>query len=165
MILDLCAGSGAWSEPYREAGYSVIRVTLPEGDVRTFVPPADVWGVLAAPPCTEFSRAKRAPRDEIAGMETVNACLRVIFMARPRWWALENPAGHLSKYLGRPRDCFEPSEFGDPWTKRTAIWGDFEIPKRGPFVQPQGSAMDRPTAAERAITPPGFAHAFFESNP
>src|SRR5512141_57875 len=30
IILDLCAGTGAWSDPYRLAGYDVRRVTLPE---------------------------------------------------------------------------------------------------------------------------------------
>lgn len=27
VILDLCAGTGAWSEPYAKAGYEVWRVT------------------------------------------------------------------------------------------------------------------------------------------
>ena len=49
--------------------------------------------------------------------------------------------------------------------KATALWGEFTLPKRGPFVEPVGSAMDRPTAEERAITPDGFARAFFEANP
>ena len=33
VILDLCAGSGAWSQPYVEAGYDVRRYDLPT-DVR-----------------------------------------------------------------------------------------------------------------------------------
>jgi hypothetical protein len=180
LILDLCAGSGAWSEPYRRAGYRVERVTLPETDVRTFTPPPNVWGVLAAPPCTEFSIAKNGRRrDFTAGMETVNACMRVILQARPRWWALENPgSGLLAGYLGTPRDSFEPHEFGDPWTKLTALWGEFALPKRGPFVKPLGggplcTACDPAghraswcsSAAHRAKTPDGFARAFFEANP
>lgn len=166
LILDLCAGSGSWSEPYERAGYRVERVTLPAGDVRTYRPPASVWGVLAAPPCTEFSLAKgSARRDFVRGMETVNACMRIIGQCSPSWWALENPVGLLRRYLGDPVDVWEPCDFGDPWTKRTAIWGRFELPKRGPFVQPTGSAMDRPNAAARAVTPPGFARAFFEANP
>jgi hypothetical protein len=166
IILDLCGGSGSWAEPYKRAGYDVRTVTLPDGDVRTYVPPPKVWGVLAAPPCTEFSLAKNgSPRDFMAGMETVNACMRVILQCRPQWWALENPTGYLAQFLGTPADVWEPYQFGDPWTKRTAIWGEFQLPTRGPFVVPTGSAMDRPNAAARAVTPPGFANAFFRANP
>lgn len=81
------------------------------------------------------------------------------------WRALENPTGLLGHYLGTPRDVWQPCDFGDPHTKRTAVWGDFTIPQRGPFVEPTGTAMSRPTAAERAITPPGFARAFMQANP
>jgi len=166
-ILDLCAGTGAWSEPYRLAGYDVRRVTLPDGDVHTMrIPSERVHGILCAPPCTEFSLAKNGQRRDMrAGLETVSACLRLVVACRPVWWALENPVGLLGHYLGTPRDVFEPYEFGDPHTKATAIWGEFTIPERGPFVEPIESAMDRPTAEDRAITPGGFARAFFEANP
>lgn len=165
VVLDLCGGTGAWSQPYWDAGYRVLIVDIAE-DVRTYVPPLNVWGVLAAPPCTEFSIAKNGqPRDLVGGMACVNACMRIVLQARPRWWALENPTGLLGHFLGTPRYVFEPHEHGDPWTKRTAVWGDFEIPRRGPFVQPTGSAMDRRDPRERARTPPGFARAFFDANP
>lgn len=181
VILDLCAGSGSWSKPYELAGYRVVRVTLPENDVRTFVPPPNVWGILAAPPCDQFSLVRnghRAPRDFVRGLEVVSACLRIIMFARPRWWALENPVGHLSKWLGTPRDSWDPCDFGDPWTKRTAIWGDYTLPTRGPFVLPLGGGPFCPDcdpsgkkrrwcnrADHRARTPQGFARAFFEANP
>lgn len=178
VILDLCAGSGAWSEPYQRAGYAVRRVTLPADDVRTFIPPARVWGILAAPPCTEFSLAKNGrERDFVRGLETVAACHRIILTARPRWWALENPVGLLSRFLGRPAFVFQPHDFGDPWTKRTAIWGEFNAPTPGPYVRPisgggpicERCSPDAPgpcsVADHRAITPPGFARAFFEANP
>ena len=180
LILDLCAGSGAWSEPYRAAGYEVVHVSLPD-DVRTYRPPAGVWGILAAPPCDQFSLARNghgSPRDFVAGMACVNACLRIVQQACPRWWALENPVGLLSRFLGTSRDVFEPCDFGDPWTKRTALWGDFTTPKRGPYVAPAGGgplcttcdpARRRNTwcsnSAHRAITPAGFARAFFKANP
>lgn len=54
IILDLCGGTGSWSRPYKAAGYDVRVITLPEYDVRTYVPPDNVYGILAAPPCTEF---------------------------------------------------------------------------------------------------------------
>lgn len=187
IILDLCAGSGAWSEPYRAAGYDVRRITWPKHDVRTYQLPklkrgAVVWGVLAAPPCTEFSLAKNGherglTRDFVEGMACVNACIRIAAQARPQWWALENPVGLLSRWLGRPEFVFEPHEFGDPWTKATALWGSFEHPRQGPHVQPidGGGPLcslcfpHEPrtcnSADHRAITPGGFARAFFEANP
>jgi hypothetical protein len=182
-ILDLCAGSGSWSEPYAAAGYNVVRVTLPETDVRTFAPPRDVWGVLCAPPCDQFSVARNAhdktnPRDILRGLEVVSACMRIVLTARPKFWALENPVGLLGQWLGTPRDVFQPCDFGDAWTKRTALWGDFELPERGPFVEPIGGgplcSICDPTkrsttwcnnSAHRAITPAGFARAFFRANP
>lgn len=172
VILDLCAGSGSWSQPYVDAGYPVERVSLPAGDVRVLPARASpVWGVLAAPPCEAFSLAANGHgsdfvRDFARALAVVDACLRTIWQVRPQWWALENPAGLLGRYLGTPRDVWEPCDFGDPWTKRTALWGDFELPKRGPFVEPRGSFTEmRHTPAARAVTPPGFARAFFEANP
>ena len=170
VILDLCAGSGAWSDPYKRAGYRVVRVTLPQKDVRTYVAKGlRVWGILAAPPCTEFSLVRngsRKPRDFVAGMECVNAVLRIVQQTRPQWWALENPVGMLSHWLGTPRDVFEPCDFGDPWTKKTALWGSFALPERGPFVRPISgkTALVRKPGA-RAVTPAGFARAFYKANP
>lgn len=99
IILDLCGGTGSWSKPYKEAGYDVRVITLPEYDVRTYIPPENVYGILAAPPCTEFSvlncKAEPRKRDEAAGMEIVNACIRIINQCNPVFWALENPRGHI----------------------------------------------------------------------
>lgn len=39
IILDLCGGTGLWSKPYKEAGYDVRLITLPENDVRDYIPP------------------------------------------------------------------------------------------------------------------------------
>jgi len=132
IILDLCGGSGAWASPYEKAGYDVRLVTLPENDVRTYDPPENVHGILAAPPCTEFSlvKSEKLARDFDAGMEIVNACLRIIDKAKPKWWALENPVGHLHRFIGPPKFVFQPWEFGDPWTKKTGIWGNFNVPTK-----------------------------------
>lgn len=174
-ILDLCGGSGAWSAPYKAAGYAVELVTLPD-DVRLYTPPAGgVWGILAAPPCTVFSLARRGEPSEAELLEAlgvVSACLRLVAVCRPTWWALENPTGRLGRWLGTPRDVWEPCDFGDGWTKRTAVWGSFALPVRGPFVAPRGGMDARDddppgatVAARRAVTPPGFARAFFQANP
>jgi site-specific DNA-cytosine methylase len=132
IILDLCGGTGSWSKPYREAGYDVRVITLPEYDVRTYEPPDNVYGILAAPPCTEFSVlnciAEARDRDEDAGMEIVNACLKIIEKCNPKFWAMENPRGYLRKYMGKPALTFQPWQFGDGWTKATDLWGRFAPP-------------------------------------
>ena len=127
IILDLCGGTGSWSRPWELAGYDVRNITLPDYDVLDYTPPINVYGIFAAPPCTEFSvlncKAEARKRNEAAGMEIVNACLQIIGKCNPVWWALENPRGYLRKYLGQPKLTFQPWEYGDPWTKATDIWG------------------------------------------
>lgn len=199
IILDLCGGTGAWSNPYREAGYDVYSITLPEHDVRTYVPPDNVYGILAAPPCTEFSHSKSVgkPRDIIAGMEIVRACLEIIWKCQYKlptplakrtnlkFWALENPFGLLRRYLGHPVLIFNPYDYGNPYQKRTCLWGFFNIPKKNPIVlTPIEQALANRNSQDlperyigkykeikhlslikrRAITPPGFAAAFFKAN-
>ena len=134
IILDLCGGTGSWSKPYQDAGDDVRVITLPEYDVREYIPPQGVYGILAAPPCTEFSilncKAEARERDEVSGMEIVNACLKIIKECQPHFWALENPRGYLRKYLGTPKLHFQPWFYGDAWTKATDIWGNFNVPER-----------------------------------
>ncbi len=135
IILDLCGGSGSWSRPYKENGYDVRLITLPKYNVLTYQPPdGDIYGILAAPPCTEFSilncKAEQRERKPEEGLKIVDACLRIIEQAKPKWWALENPVGYLRKYLGESQMIFQPWEYGDPWTKRTEIWGTFNIPRK-----------------------------------
>jgi hypothetical protein len=177
IILDLCAGTGAWSEPYVQAGYDVRRVTLPDGDVRTYVPPTHVYGILAAPPCTEFSLANQSrPRDLAGALEIVQCCLRIIQACYVRqklhFWAMENPRALLRQILGLPAMSIEYWRFGDDLQKPTDLWGYFRRPKFTVFRKPTClrtvtsiSNWDGKAAERRAITPPGFAHAFFRANP
>lgn len=148
IILDLCGGTGAWSKPYKEAGYDVRLITLPEYNVRTYEPPENVYGILAAPPCTmfAFSRTKaKKPRDLREGMECVRACLDIIWKMQEvkqdtarkittlKFWALENPYyGFLKYFLGKPAFIFDPWEFGDGYQKKTALWGYFNEPIKNP---------------------------------
>lgn len=147
LILDLCGGTGSWSNPYRENGYDVLNVTVPKYDVRNFkLPNEPIYGILAAPPCTMFSSARtyaKTPRDLRSGMEIVKACLNLIYEAQYRtvsdqqklpplkFWALENPYfGLLKWFLGKPAFIFDPWEFGDAYKKRTALWGYFKPPEK-----------------------------------
>jgi site-specific DNA-cytosine methylase len=177
VILDLCGGTGSWSMPYVAAGYDVRVIDLPS-DVRLMEKPKErVHGILAAPPCTYFSRMRMCQGRPTAeqfreGLSVVDACIRLIMVCRPQWWVLENPQGYLQKWLGRPAMKFHPWEFGDPWTKRTWLWGSFTppmclstIPTNRLVGNRRGYKAIAQSFAERARTPQGFANAFFAANP
>ena len=137
-------------------------------------------------------------------MEIVIACLKIIWGCRYqtfrrsekglKFWALENPNGYLKDFLGRPALIFHPYEYGDPYTKKTCLWGNFKFPIKNPtkpldFEHPTTKgAKDYVSCVEhfqhlkkipdgykkktgytkrqilRSITPSGFARAFFEAN-
>ncbi len=134
----------------------------------------------------------------------------IIKSTKPHFWALENPVGRLPRYIGKYRYTFQPYEYGDPWTKRTCIWGNHNIlvkcpveidtakqslagsPSKtmiykrlfpswiggspdnhhgivdNPEMLPANWIHSLPPSADRAalraITPLGFARAFFEAN-
>lgn len=74
-------------------------------------------------------KAEARARNPEEGLKVVMACLRIIEKCRPEWWAMENPVGHLREYMGPSTMIFQPWEYGDPWTKRTELWGTFTPPK------------------------------------
>jgi hypothetical protein len=186
FILSLCDFTGNWPTPYKQAGYDVQLVDLQHGeDVRLMGHPGrPVHGILAAPPCTVFAvsgnRWERTEEEVREALAVVDACLRLVAVCRPAWWALENPVGKLRRWLGPPRMYFDPCQFGDPWTKRTCLWGHFVPPAplfttsrevqpvrvcpQGSWVQRLGGKSER-TRRLRSATPPGFARAFYEANP
>ena len=130
IILDLCGGTGSWSRPYKETGYDVRLITLPDNDVRTYIPPKNVYGILAAPPCTMFSLARtraKKERDLREGMETVRACLNII------WGYFNNPK-------------------------------KLKTPVNVPIGLHRNSANYPRCPTKRAITPQGFAKAFYRTN-
>lgn len=215
IILDLCGGTGSWSKPYKEAGYDVKLITLPKYDLfdthththtrmiefrNSFteeieaVNADEVYGILAAPTCTMFSLARttaKTPRDFESGMKLVEKCLEIIWYCRAsndsalKFWALENPQGYLRQFLGRPPFTFSPEEYGENYTKKTDIWGYFNIPKKNPYrlspdeqllscrnnrvlpelpddyIIPEGWNRQ---AARRSMTSKRFAEAFYKAN-
>jgi len=181
IILDLCGGTGSWSKPYAENWYEVINVTLPQTMLGRFNPPQGVYGILAAPPCTDFSVSgaqywKQKDKDgtTIESMSIVMACLMVIAKCQPKFWVLENPIGRLPRWVGKYRMTFNPCDYGDAYTKKTCLWGRFNEPlktpvipirttSQGSWVQKLGGKSDR-TKELRSITPPGFANAFYKAN-
>ena len=130
-ILHLCADIGSDTKPYQDnPEYNVILIGKDIG-VENYHPPKDVYGIIANPVCTEFSIAKGFHKtgNHEEGLFLVKHCQRIIEEANPVFWAIENPAtGKLKDYLGKPTMTYEPWEYGSPWTKRTALWGKFNVP-------------------------------------
>lgn len=154
-----------------------------------------VYGLLADPPCTDFasSGARHFKAKEIQPSSYNNPrtlqfnntiehsifmVLSVLFLVellRPVFWAMENPVGTLNTHIPELKKYgpwyFQPCDFGDPYTKKTGLWGVFNKPSGQMALNLFGSEMwskyggksDR-TKELRSITPGGFSKAFFEAN-
>lgn len=199
-ILDLCGGTGSWSKPYKDASYTTMIVdpTADDDGINYIGTVAEFLvelmslssmlprfqGVLMAPPCTQFSGsgARHWIKKDIEGatvhaVDTVHNCLAVKDHLDPVWWVLENPVGRLMRLVpevGPVRLQFDPSDYGDPYSKRTQLFGEFNTNlKKVPVsvAHERGSSpIHRAAPGDdrskfRSITPLGFANAFFEANP
>jgi hypothetical protein len=87
---------------------------------------------------------------------------------------LENPVGRLNKLrpqLGNPW-YFQPWHYGDAYTKKTGLWGNFNkdlvkqevTPDPNSWIMKLGGKSEK-TKELRSMTPLGFAEAFFKANP
>lgn len=209
IVYSVCDFSGNWSDPWLKAGYDVYRFDpkLPRRLQYGLFPwtaqmllsrlgdgvPAHCDVLLIAPPCTDFSIAcnrlwkeKDADGRTWASLEIVDACIALVRKLNPKIWALENPVGRLWKLrpeLGKPW-YFNPCDYGEPYTKKTGLVGDFVPPLplfvgRDMSVKPKvfrspsgrkdshielikGNAEER--RAARSNTPKGFSKAFFKAN-
>lgn len=199
-LLSLYDYSGNWAAPFARAGWNVILWDIKHTTdlFSTFTDINDacadyfyehifdnygtVDGILAAQPCTEFAASgarwwKQKDEDgrTESAVQMVYQTLRIIDLCMPDFWALENPVGRLHKLvpeLGKPLMYFNPCDFGEPYTKKTALYGDFNTDLIKTPVDPvEGSKMHRmyggksaKTKELRSITPPGFADAFYQAN-
>lgn len=132
IILHLCADLGSDSRYYQlDSDYDVILVGEKIG-VENYQPPENVHGIIANPVCTEFSTAKGFHKENNIekGMFLVRHCQRIIDEASPVWWVIKNPAnGRLQDVIGKPKAIYQPWQYGSPWTKKTALWGNFSMPE------------------------------------
>lgn len=196
VVLSLFDLSGKWSQPWEEAGYQVFRFDIqadPEvGDVNNFSTSffndwfadfdgMDIYAVLAATPCTDFAvsgarhfAAKDKDGRTVSSIKLVHQTLRTIEYFKPAVWAIENPVGRIEKLGGLPpwRLSFDPNHLGDPYTKKTLLWGRFNSDLPIAPVEPtEGSKMHKlyggksmATKNARSETPEGFAYGFFLAN-
>ena len=156
-LLSLFDYSGNWSEPYALAGWNVIlwdEKHTPDyfamhGDIseactdylydHVFDNFGTVDGILAAPPCTHFSssgaqywKIKDEDGRTQKHIDYVYQVIRIIDVCKPYFYAIENPVGRLLKLIpeiGKPW-YFQPYWYGDPWSKKTGLWGKFNKPEK-----------------------------------
>ena len=180
VILHLCASEfGSDTRDYKAAGYDVRYITKEIG-VENYHPPKNVYGIIANPPCTEFAVSgarwwkEKGNKPLETALKIVDECLRIIEEAKPKFWMLENPVGRLRALrkdkLGEPRLIFHPCDYGDTYTKKTLVWGNFNLPKKNPMKSVGKNKIHYAPPGEkrgdlRSIASPYFTKAFFLSNP
>ncbi len=200
MLLSIYDYTGNWARPYIDAGWRVVLWDEKvEGDILQGFTGLHMMidqenngkidGLLAAPPCTAFSAsgARWWKEKDIKGSgqdpfdsftEHMTALtlivLELVHLFHPRFWALENPVGRIEKLVPEispyRKMSFDPCDYGDPYTKKTILWGSFNGNlKKSPVEPREGSKMHKLSAsanraALRSATPHGFAKAFFEAN-
>lgn len=208
LILSLFDYTGAWAKPYIDAGYPVMLWDKKvEGDIIDFESrdfedwimgyQDHVYGILAAPPCDDFAGSGArwwAEKDkDVTRMEISVALVEWVMIVKDmcpnvKFWALENPVGRVERMIPQLKPfrklLFNPCDYGDPYTKKTILYGEFNhrLPKNP--VQPEfleykrkdGSitrfapqfgktgGKSEKTKTIRSTTPAGFARAFFEAN-
>ena len=199
-LLSLFDYTGNWARPFAENGWNVIhwdiKHTCNNYDLFKDIKDAcaeyfyenifdnygTVDGILAAVPCTEFAvsgarwfAAKDADGRTAKAIELVWQTLRIIDLCMPDFWVIENPISRIHTLvpeIGKPKMYFNPCDFGEPYTKKTALYGKFNTNLKMNKVEPtEGSKMHRlyggkseRTKELRSVTPLGFAQAFYEAN-
>ncbi len=175
-------------------GIDVFSDTIPAA-IADSIEGNQIHGILAAVPCTDFAASgarwwagKEFMPAEYEGDDvqfdstvdmSVGFVVSVLFLVElfhPVWWVIENPVGRMHALvpeIGSPRMYFNPTDFGHPYTKRTALYGDFNTNLQKEYaLNLFGSEMwskygvkSERTKAARSVTPTGFARAFFNANP
>lgn len=132
IAIHLCADIGSDSRYFQlDDDYEVIRVGIDIG-VENYHPPKNVHIVIGNPVCRGWTTIHGFDKKPLAcdSMFLVDECLRVIKECNPKYWVIENPAkGRLREKLGKPVAIYQPWHYGSPWTKQTALWGNFNMPE------------------------------------
>lgn len=181
-------------------GLTTLFIQIEEAIECGFIP----YGLLSATPCDDFAVSgarwfaeKDKPKPGFEPFEnsveffTALAMVHFIILERfpsIKFWSLENPVGRIETLVPELKPfrklLFNPCDFGDPYTKKTVLWGNFNHNLKKTPVQPEfveyrkkdGSitklapqfgktgGKSEKTKSIRSATPKGFAKAFFEAN-
>jgi len=92
LVLSLFPGLDLLGTAFSEAGFCVVRGPDPLFNSRIedfHVPRSVVTGIIAGPPCQDFSKARRC-KPSGHGLRMLAELLRVIDESRPEWVVIEN---------------------------------------------------------------------------
>jgi site-specific DNA-cytosine methylase len=135
-LLELFSGTGSVGRIAKKMGYDVVSVDMVfpathRCDILKWnykmYPPGYFDVIWASPPCTEFSYAKTTGvRDMEGALKLVERTLRILRYFQPKWYAIENPVGHLRHTdvmkKRRDRKTISYCKYGYPYRKNTDIW-------------------------------------------
>ena len=123
---------GSWSKAFAEAGHDctgvdIVNLGYPyrfiKADLNDWVPDQHYDVILASPPCTEFSQAKKwaqGNQDERIGLDLIWKTFALIEKIKPKYYVVENVKG-LAEFLPKPNDIIKYNP--DIKTARRLIYG------------------------------------------
>jgi DNA (cytosine-5)-methyltransferase 1 len=160
LIVSLFPGIGLLERPFSDAGFPVLRgsdLLWGQSIEAQHIPAGIAWGIIAGPPCQDFSSARRA-KPSGHGRKMLAELSRLITVARPAWYLIENvprvPDVHIDGYTWQ-RLPIDAAYFTNVSRPRVIQYGyttgrPLQIParKRHPSPHPTVTANDPRTFRE-----------------
>ena len=134
-ILELFCGLGGWSRGFHDIfpdaefyGIDIKDYGYPynfiKADLNDWEPDQEYDIVLASPPCTEFSIAKKwsqGTQDERIGLDLIWRAFYLIEKIKPKFWIIENVRG-LADFLPEPDEIVKYNRHKDG--KAAYLWSN-----------------------------------------
>lgn len=136
--LDLYCGLGGWSDGLTMEGFEVLGVEILPRIATLYKHPCIITDVrtlngtrfkgfdliVGSPPCRDFVKGSdswwKVKKDPARGKQLIDAFLRIVSLAKPRYWLMENVIGAIKYVELEPRGTFKLSR-----TMYRPFWGAF----------------------------------------